>query len=172
MTSAARRNWRQKSGTRTAREIVWRGWRGSWRLWAQEVDGIWAAWRSNTTRSNWSCRREKPSTVGNTDQFISADTGGSHLFMRSRDVSAGNEDVFSSFLGYSIDLYREDISVPHVCCQSLWIVCFQSNNRINCPLIVNLYCISIIWQQLNYYYVELYINMLYYKYICNICIIC
>lgn len=110
MTSAARRNWRQKSGTRTAREIVWRGWRGSWRLWAQEVDGIWAAWRSNTTRSNWSCRREKPSTVSNTEQLISADTGGSHFFMRSRCVSDQNLDVFSSFLGVSVLIYIDRIS--------------------------------------------------------------
>ncbi len=74
-------------------------------------------------------------------QLISAATWGSPFFIQIQ-IRLG------CFLGFSIDLYRPDIS--HLLSVSLWIGCFQSNYSINCPLRVNQCCV--IWQQLYYYY--------------------
>ncbi len=74
-------------------------------------------------------------------QLISAATWGSPFFIQIQ-IRLG------CFLGFSIDLYRPDIS--HLLSVSLWIGCFQSNYSINCPLRANQCCV--IWQQLYYYY--------------------
>lgn len=153
MTSAVQKSWRQKSGACTEREIVWRGWWGNCRRWAQEVETIWPAWRSNTTRSNWSCRRGKPSPVSNivTQTTHSIDTINEIETLNSRSVffaDTGGSHFFTcfSFICFYIDLYRVDISIPHICCQCLLKLCFQPNYCTHFPLTLNPY-----WKQLYYW---------------------